>query len=451
MKKLFILGRDKLLSSYWFYPAALFALSFIMAYVTIELDYRMGPDFRRQVRDFMFFNDLSMDTARIYLSTLVGAVITVVGVVFSLTILAVSSASNQFGPRTLGNFMRDKSNQITLGVFTSTFVYCSTVLLSLYEREGMSFIPYLSLFVSYALALTSVGFLIFYIHHIPQSLRIETIMNRVAKQALQMIERPFPFFEGVDAKRIEVSDFGAEEEQALRESAVRECCKGKAGYVQAVDIKELARVAQKADAFFVIAARPGDFLNGAGALFYSDKELGKPLGQAAAAAFAVGEARTQPQNLMYQISQLMEIAVRAMSPGLNDPVTAMSCVDWLEACLIKLMEREEEGDVIILDEDNNPRILVKPVGTLEVLYYIRRGLSEHMASQLATSAHFMDSLARLSKISTSPERQKALRACGAELLAFGKRKSLPEAQMQRLAETFSSLAPNHLKYPHGYQ
>lgn len=449
MKKLFIIAKDKALSSYWFYPATLFVLSITAAYGTIELDYRYGEETRAFMKNFIFFNDLSMSTARTYLSTLAGAVITVAGVVFSLTILTVSSASNQFGPRILNNFMRDRGKQLTLGVFTSTFVYCSTVLLSLYEKQGEAFIPYLSLFVSYALALLSVGFLIYYIHHIPESLRIETIMGRIALKAQKMIDNKFPFSEGVSAAAASASFFGKEGEKAFMQSFTRPCGNNKIGYVQAVDLELLIKRAKNSNAVFWLSARPGDFLNGEQPFFVSDRPLGEKEKKAALEAFAVGEGRTLPQNLMYLLSQLMEVAIRGMSPGMNDPITAMSCMDWLEACLIKMLKNDARR-VFVLDDEKNPRLVMEPVTVEEAMFHMRKGLAQHMSANYATAIHMMESLERIQRHAGESSQREAIKGCGAELLAFCKKGSLPQGQMQRLAETFSSFSSNHLNYPHGY-
>lgn len=438
-----------MVSSYWFFPATLFFLSILLAITTIRIDRYFGEQTHQFMQQILFFNDLSMDTVRTYLSTLVGAVITVVGVVFSLTILTVSSVSNQFGPRILNNFMRDRANQITLGVYTSTFVFASTVLLSLYEGGSSIAVPYLSIFVSYLLGLLCVGFLIFYVHHIPASLRIENIVYRIAKQALEMTEGRFP--SGEDVPLVYVNEDGAEGEGlGVMCQKLSFDCHGGSGYVQAVDLEGLVHLAKEKNALFDLSARPGTFVNGKSALLVSDTRLSLKDCERVRSAFAVGMDRTLPQNLMYLLSQLMEIAIRSMSPGINDPITAMSCVDWLELCLLKIMD-SDRGIGLVLDGDRKPRIIVKPVDVAEVLFQVRKGLAEHMSKNYATALHLMESLKRMTDLARSDAHQDSLRACGAELLAFCKSGVPVGGQIERLAEIFGSFSLNQLDYPHEYQ
>lgn len=420
------------------------------AYTTIQIDTRFGSITHDFLKKALFFNELSMDTARVYLSTIVGAIITVAGVVFSLTILTVSSASNQFGPRILNNFMRDKANQFTLGIYCATFVYASTVLLSLYEINGSGFTPYLSVFCSFLLALLCVGFLIFYIHHIPASLRIEHITSLIARDALKMIDARFPREEGCDCLEIDEGDKRWRDLKKLEKHLEHKGRSQKIGYVQAIDLESMLELAKRVDAIFLIKARPGDFLNGREALVFSDKKFSLKDTLDLESCFAVGADRTLSQNLMYLLSQLMEIAIRSMSPGINDPITAMSCVDWLEACLIKLGE-DDLNRSFILDKDKNPRLILEPVSMEEALFQMRKGLAEHMSKSYATAMHMMEALHRL-YLGASNDRQKsAIRACAAELLAFC-RKGVPvKSQIRRLGEIFSSFSSNNLHYSHEYQ
>lgn len=442
MRKIFILIKDRLVSSYWFFPSALFLVAVCMAFLTIRLDMAFGDD-ANLLKSYLFFNHLSLDTVRVYLSTLVGAVITVVGVVFSLTILTVSSASNQFGPRVLNNFMRDKGNQLTLGVYTSTFVYCSTILLSLYEEEGSLFIPYFSVFVSYLLALLCIGFLIFYIHHIPASLRAESIIHRVALEALDMIDKRFPRSEKVENLEVDKGSLRPKAMEEFDQAIHFSVPTKKVGYVQAIDLEDLLNIATDSNAVFSLTSRPGDFLNGRQSLVFSDKKLDDETRERVESAFAVGDSRTLPQNLMYLLSQLFEICIRAMSPGINDPISAMSCVDWLEACLMEMLKRDS-GRAFILDENKNPRIVISPVDVEEVLYQMRKGLAEHMSTNYATSLHLMESLGRLHKEAISKPQQDAIKACGLELLAFCGKSACVKGQMDQLRDIFSSFSSSNL-------
>lgn len=450
MKKFIIVLKNTLVSSYWFYPAGFSIMAVVVAWASIHFDYQYADLANDFIKDALFFNKLSMDTARVYLSTLVGAVITVVGVVFSLTTMTVSSASTQFGPRILNNFMRDRGNQLTLAVYTGTFVFASTVLLSLYELENQTFIPYVSIFISYLLALTCVAFLIYYIHHIPASLRVESIVHEVAAQGLAMAKERFPRNEGLELVEIDQDDRAQKGIERLEEALKFNCGPSKVGYVQAIDLNSLLAIAEEKDIILNIVGRPGDFMNGVKPLVYADKKIPEDCCDRINEAFAIGSDRTLPQNLMYLLSQIMEIGIRSMSPGINDPITAMSCVDWLEAILIKMMG-DDKGVTIVAGDNKEPRLIIASVDSKEALFQIQKGLAEHLASNYATALHLMECLERLNKFSTRPFQKEATRECAQEALKFCRSKIADEEQFMRLDEIFSSFSKDIVEYPHEYQ
>ncbi|MCO4755714.1 MAG: DUF2254 domain-containing protein, partial [Bacteriovoracaceae bacterium] len=386
-----------------------------------------------------FFRDLSLSTARVYLSTLVGAVITVVGVVFSLTILTVSTASGQFGPRILNNFMRDKGNQITLGVYTSTFVYASTILISLYEDPQGAFVPYLSIFTSYIMALFCIGFLIYYVHHIPQSLRVENIVHKIAIQAMDMIECKFPQEEKLQNLEVLDSPKKVETYKKLERQINEDIYCKKTGYVQAIDLEGLTKWAQKQNVLVCMALQPGDFSSGKTVLAKTNKVLDEKQRQEINDYFAFGIGRTLPQNLMYLLSQLIEVAVRALSPGINDPITAMSCIDWLEANLLQMLDKDSKYS-IIKDKEKKPRIILRPLGTEEVFGHLDKTMREHVATNFSVSMHWMNSLERLHQSAKSDGQREVIKCCAKNLLASCKHSIPVKEECGRIREVYEQFS-----------
>lgn len=444
MKKFLITLKDKIFSSYWATPATMVLISIGVHAISNELDKSYNKEAKELLQNFLFFENLSVETIRSYLSTLVGAIITVTGLVFSLTVLTVSSASAQFGPRVLNNFMRDRSNQLTLGVFTGTLVFVSTGLLSLDEGQGSLYIPYITILISYLLALICGMFLIFYIHHIPSSLRIENILTRIASSSLDGIGERFPLSEEVKTFQYARTESSSDEFRAIEESILYPINGSLTGYVQALDLNELVEVAAKEDVLIKLVVRPGDFVPGKCVFAYSTSDMTTEGKEKVISSYVIGGGRSLPQNLMFLISQIIEIAIRAMSPGINDPITAMSCMDWLEAILLKMMNEDFEGS-IALDEDGEPRVLLRTLNSEELLFHMRKTLAQYMASTYATSIHMMESLLSLYELAPEKKQKEAIKACAVELMSFA-RENIPKgAQLDKLAERFETILEKRIR------
>ena len=339
-------------SSYWFVPALMLAAAATLAYLTLYIDSRalLTP------KGFGWLYGGGVEGARTLLGTVASSVITVAGVVFSITIATLTQASTQFGPRLLRNFMGDTGNQVVLGTFVSTFAYCLLVLRTIYGGEdGEGNVPHLSVTTAMALAGASIGVLIFFIHHVARSIQAPYLVAAVGAELDRAVTQLFPEELGEPARR-EPGDSDADvpppetfAENARRINAPR------SGYVQAIDDDGLMTTAREADVIVRLEVRPGDFIIRDLPLMhvYPPERVSDEICRRLEQSFIIGRSRTPEQDVEYAINQLVEIAVRALSPGINDPFTACTCVDWLGAALCRLAGRkfpsplrcdEEEGD-----------------------------------------------------------------------------------------------------------
>ncbi|HRD70159.1 MAG TPA: DUF2254 family protein [Legionella sp.] len=187
----------RLHASYWYIPLVMAIGSFLLSIITVYLDQKFVPDW---LVSMGWFQTSKPDRASDLLSTIATSMITVAGVIFSMTILAASFAASQIGPRLLSNFMRDRANQITLGTFIATFLYSLFILLALFNlsetgaaNNAEPFLPQISLLVAIILTLFSVGVLIFFIHHIPQSIYMPNVIAHIGEEINSKIDRLFPF------------------------------------------------------------------------------------------------------------------------------------------------------------------------------------------------------------------------------------------------------------------
>jgi uncharacterized membrane protein len=325
--------------SYWLVPSLMAASAALLSWWTVWLDTYVSSE---TVGGISWIYITGTEGSRTLLSTIAGSMMTVTGVVFSMTTVALSLASQQLGPRILRNFMQDKGNQIVLGTFIATFLYCILVLRTIHETGEEVFVPRLSLLCAVGLAMASLGVLIYFIHHVAKSIQAPTVIQSVGRSFLTAIEELYP---GDTGKASRPRRPGKPEEEIPSDFEGRsvEMLARNAGYLQAIDIVALARLAEEQDLLLRLEARPGHFLfqNQPLVRVYPEDRLTKAVRKKIDFVFVIGGHRTPTQDIEFTLDQLVEVAVRALSPGINDPFTALSCVDWLGAGLSELAQKEQ--------------------------------------------------------------------------------------------------------------
>lgn len=278
----------------------------------------------------------SADTAREILLAVAAAIMTVIGINFSVTIVTLTLASTQFGPRMLRNFIRDRGTQLTLGTFVATAVYCVLVLLSIGPAERGVFVPHLSVDVVYLLVLVDLAVLIYFLHHIAIQIQLPFVIASIAHDLMHFVEVRRPDI----AQSTEDAQRNADEPAALIntiESSGALIPNPSGGYLQAIRYDKLVRAASAADAVVHVPYRPGHFLvEGRELAAVWPPEAADRVARCLKRAQVTGPVRTLAQDPAFGIDQLVEIAIRALSPAVNDTFTALSCVDWLGNSLCKL-------------------------------------------------------------------------------------------------------------------
>ena len=362
---------NRLRASYWFLPAVMTVGAIVLSIVTIYVDNRLGGAWIDAL-DWLPAN--RPEGARSVLSSISGSMITVAGVTFSMTLVSVSFASAQFGPRLVGNFMRDTGNQVTLGVFIATFVYCLMVLRtvrSAYEAstDGAAveaFVPHVSLLCALGLTLASVAVLIYFIHHIPETIDVSNIISKVGRDLDDRIARRFPKDMGNSAREVDPANTVSTELPGGFFDRAIPILADRCGYVEAVDESGLMELATEHDLVIRLQYRAGDFvIRGKPLLLVDprsgggpgmDPELVRKLGR----SLAFSRERSPSQNLMFLVDELVEIMARALSPGVNDPFTAINCMQWLQQAT-HTMATSPQPDPRRLDEQGQLRVLTYPV------------------------------------------------------------------------------------------
>src|SRR3989440_6643042 len=331
--------RESLRTTLWFRPAILVAAASLVFLVTYGLDEAI---YRGSLTLPWWIRTGSADAGRQVLTAIAAAVITVVGVVFSITILALTLASQQFGPRMLRNFIRDRGTQFTLGAFVATFVYAVMALGSITNGRRGEFVPHISITVALVLMVADMGVLIYFIHHIAESIQLPEVIAGIAADLSRAIDAEFPEAEAPGGGAAPEALDGPPLEELvahIREEGIPVPAT-ESGYLQFVGYAELAGIAEGADAVVLLAHRPGHFVI-AGRPFatvYPRQAAGR-VAAALEKAHATGPHRTLSQDPVFAIDQLVEIAIRALSPAVNDTFTALTCIDWLCDGLSKLSGR----------------------------------------------------------------------------------------------------------------
>ena len=324
-------------ASYWFLPA-LFALGAVgLALITLWLDRSGWSDF---LSDVSWLQPARPDGASNILTVIAGSMIGVASTVFSITIAAVAYASGNYGPRLLTNFMEDRGNQYSLATFIGTFVFAITVLRTVRaEDEAPSniedaaatalpgFVPQLSLLVAFGLMALSVAVLVYFLNHIPASIRINTVLKDIGARLLADIAERYP------------EPNGGEQPGTVPDG--EPVTAHDTGYVQAISFGRLERIARESDGKLKLAVRTGDFVHPNVTIAYwagMDRVADCPSDEVRE-CFTLGSMRTPSQDMQFLIDELVEIGLRALSPGINDPFTAVTAVHWLGAATAELAHR----------------------------------------------------------------------------------------------------------------
>jgi uncharacterized membrane protein len=321
-------------ASFWFVPAAIVLGAVGLATGLIVLDATV--DVHVDKRWPLVFG-AGAPGSRSLLSAVASSMITVAGVVFSITIVALSLTSSQYTSRVLRNFMRDRNNQVVLGVFLGIFAYCLVVLRVIRGSDEGAFVPSLAVLGGLILAFVGIGYLIFFIHYVSMSIQSSSIIAAAAQETIAAVDHLFPEGVGDDVDEDADSDLAL----TVKEQVWIAVPARKTGYIQRIDgdaLLDFARVRGTIARMecgigeFVVQGTPLICVAGPAVL---DDEAADELN----AIYVISPHRTVEQDASFGIRQLVDIALKALSPGINDTTTAVMCVDYLAAILVRLASR----------------------------------------------------------------------------------------------------------------
>ena len=325
--------------------------------------------------------------ARTLLGAVASSTIGVAGTVFSITIAALSLAAGQMGPRLLRNFTKDRGNQVTLGAFLGTFSYSLMVLRTVRSEEEGAFVPHLSLTFGIILAFVCVGTLVYFVGHMAGRINVDTVVDLVSDDVRKAMERLTVKEQQPGPPALEFWD-GAEP-----------VADGRRGYLQQLDAPGLAKWAVERDASVLLLVRPGGYVfPGAPIAFVKPKVEGAE--DAIRSATALGPQRGSSADIEFAVRQLVEVAVRALSPGINDPLTAISVIDRLGAALCDLVPLHLATGVVI--EQGRPVLVVPSVdydGLVDAMFHMIR---QNGSNSIAVLIRILDVLTAVVSLERDP-------------------------------------------------
>lgn len=409
---------DSLHSSFWFVPTLMVVLAIALSFLTIRLDQTLKTNIIRQLG---WAYSLGPDGSRAILSTIAGSMVTVATTAFSITIVALQLASSQFGPRLLRKFMQDTGNQIVLGTFISTFVYSLLVLRTINGVDENEFVPHLAVTCALVLALASIGVLIYFIHHSASSIQVDQVITKVGRELDDAIDRLFPHKIGRGASKDRLLDIPANfERDAYPIKATN------SGYIQAVNDGQLMQIATENNLLLRIQNRPGNFIVQGSelVLVFGGERVNKTLTKNINDAFVLGLQRTEQQDLEFSINQLVEIAVRALSPGINDPFTAIRCIDQLSASLCHLAQREIPSPYRY-DDNDKLRVIAEPITFADMTDVAFNQIRQYGTTSVAVTIRLLDAIAVIAPHTYNKADRSALLR-HASMIERGSHEEIPE-------------------------
>ena len=394
---------ERLSGSFWFLPSLMVVIAIIGAQATTSID-QLDLPFSSPALSWLYSG--SPDGARSVLSTIAGSMISLAGLTFSITMVTLSLASSQLGPRLLSNFMRDRGNQIVLGTFISNFTYCLLVLRSIRSSEEVAFVPQISSTIAIVMAIVSLGVLIYFFHHVSTMIQAQNLIANIGKDLDSNIDRLLSSHSDKSPYEHELrrdddipADF--EEKQSFIHAPA-------SGYLQAIDYEELLQITENNDLILKLLYRPGDFIAKGSDMIavYPRKEMGD-VEDEIQDTWVLGTARLRIQDVEFFIDQLVEIAVRALSPGINDPFTAIACLDQLGTALSHIAENKIPSGYHY-DEADQLRIISDVVTFEGIIDAAFNQIRQHGKSDVAVTIRLLEVIAIILARTSSDEQRQAL-------------------------------------------
>lgn len=359
---------------FFFIPTLLAVLGVILAIVAVWIDRNAT------VESLIPFLSIQVSGARSVLSTIAGAMITVISLVYSLTLVVFTLAASNIGPRILETFTSNRVNQTTIGLLGATFLYALIVLYLVGDDE----VPNISVVLAIILSATSFFWLIYFVHDVARRIMVDNEIGRTQRALRRAVDRLLADDPPEQLNRTEV----------LPDSEWRPVRAPRAGYVTSVDADGLVALARANDGFIEMIAVPGSFVV-EGALvarLYGDARNCEDAD--VTAGVLIADARAPEGDIQFNVHLNVEIALRALSPGVNDSYTAISAIDHLSGSFARILQRGAPSPLRV-DTDETPRLWLQLIGVSDIVGTALHPLRQAARENVFVTLHLIRALGRI--------------------------------------------------------
>jgi uncharacterized membrane protein len=372
----------------------------------------------------LFPSHADPQVAQVILAGIAASIMTVVSIVFAILLMTLTLASMQFSPRIIVSFSRDRVTQWTLGIFLGTFLYCLAALPAA-RSLPYPFAPVATVLGAMVLALVCVGLLLFFIHHISQAISVNHIVDRIAEETEAMIDEimPWPHLLNHHVKDAEPLRPNPSEVAVLSLDS---------GYIRFVDTRRLVALAKHYHVTIRVLRRVGHFVPaGIPLTMVSKGNRLPPEGTSELlAAFDFGPTRTLQQDVEFGVLQIVDVALKAISPAVNDPTTAINCIDQLSRILIRFASREPPEELLY----DPPGIVRASIGWIHFERLLEAAFEQirmYSKTDVAVSLRLLRALGDIAASTPDPEFRRILVEHGMRTVA-GCAEKLGEEELREL-------------------
>ncbi len=421
----------RLSQGFLFVPTLLALWGVVAAVIAVSAD-RIGV--LHTLLDATSILQINASGARTVLSTIAGAMMTVISLVYSLTLIVLTLAAGNIAPRLLETFSTNRVNQVTIGLLAATFLYSLICLYITGENE----VPRLSVALAIIFATVCLFWLVYFVHDVANRVLIDNEIGRNRKALRTAIDRLLA----------EEPRQSRDEEEGLPDTGYSTALAQRTGYVTSVDTHYLVEFAAGRDAFVRLEIRPGDFvIEGTPIARIHGHDDVDALSEALDRSVLIHDARAPDGDVQFSIHLMVEIALRALSPGVNDSYTAISSIDHLSAALARIVQKGVPSS-LHCDENNQPRLWVNLISVREIIGAALHPLRQAVAGNVLVTLRLIAAIERIASLS-SPEYGEVL-ADHLKLIADdAERLVVNEADRAEIAEKIRQ-ARNTLKGVEGY-
>lgn len=389
-----VIAIRRLIRGFLALPALIALSGFFLAVLAVTLDRTTQLD---ALFDLVPFLDIQSEGARAVLTTIAGAMMTVISLVYSLTLVVFTLAAGNIGPRLLETFTDNRVNQTTIGLLGATFLYALIVLYIVGDEE----VPKISVAIAILLATVSFFWVVYFVHDTARRIMVDNEIGRTQRSLRSAIDRLL----AEEAKE------EPDDEDAIPVSEPKEVLAERSGYVTAVFGNTLLEQATKSDGFIRIIAHPGAFVIAGAPIAYLYDGAKDIDADEIQAAVSINDARAPEGDIQFNIHLNVEIALRALSPGINDAYTAISAIDHLSASLARILQRGVPSS-LMFDDDGSPRVWLELLALKDIVGAALHPLRRAAIPNMLVSLRLIEAIGRMATIADkrhAPIARKHLR------------------------------------------